>query len=141
MLGKAPTPGQMDLFRPMLHEFIDMKHELVALSHKINWKHFDRSFAKHYSRLGKPAMPVRFMAGALILKHLYNLSYRALARYWVENPYMQYFCGEAYFRHRFPCDPTDFAHFKNRIGQEGVDLIHAFIPELEEAEQVKEVQG
>ena len=39
------------------------------------------------------------------------------------NPYMQYFCGEAFFQHRFPCDPSDFVHFRKRIGEEGVRKI------------------
>ena len=139
MIGKATSRIQMDLFRPMLHEFINKEHELVTLSHRINWRYFKRSFARHYSRLGKPAMPIRFMVGSLMLKRIYNLSYKELAIRWTENPYMQYFCGEAYFCHKFPCDPTDFSHFKNRIGQEGIDLIFSHLSELTEY-PVKEVQ-
>ena len=36
---------------------------------------------------------------------------------------MQYFCGQACFQHRFPFDPTDFVHFRHRIGEKGVHLI------------------
>lgn len=36
---------------------------------------------------------------------------------------MQYFCGEAFFQHRFPCDPSDFVHFRKRIGEGGVEKI------------------
>lgn len=36
---------------------------------------------------------------------------------------MQYFCGEAYFQHKFPFDPSDFVHFRKRIGVEGVEKI------------------
>ena len=130
MIGKAPTPNQMDLFRPLLHEFINLRHELVILSGMIDWRYFERSFAKFYSRRGKPAMHIRFMVGSLMLKHIYDLSYRSLAQNWVVNPYMQYFCGEVYFKHKFPCDPTDFAHFKNRIGQEGLDLIFTHLSDV-----------
>lgn len=39
------------------------------------------------------------------------------------NPYMQYFCGMAHFEHHFPCDPSDFVHFRKRIGEAGVEKI------------------
>ncbi|MEZ4907849.1 MAG: hypothetical protein R2771_09490 [Saprospiraceae bacterium] len=42
------------------------------------------------------------------------------------NPYMQYFTGEAHFKHKFPCDPSDFVHFRKRIGIEGVEKIFAY---------------
>ena len=37
------------------------------------------------------------MAG-LVFKHTYDLSDEALCDRWVESPYFQYFCGEAFFR-------------------------------------------
>ncbi len=39
------------------------------------------------------------------------------------NPYMQYFCGEAHFQHRFPFDPSNFVHFRKHIGESGVAKI------------------
>jgi len=42
---------------------------------------------------------------------------------WVRDPYFQYFCGEAEFQWRFPCDPSDLVHFRKRIGKEGVEKI------------------
>ncbi len=132
MIGKAPPQNQMNLFRPMLHEFINMRHELVVLANNIDWGYFEKAFAKHYSRRGKPSMPIRFMTGALLLKQMYNMSYTELARNWISNPYMQYFCGEACFRYRFPCDPSDFAHFKKRIGNKGLEIIYSFMPETKE---------
>ncbi len=131
MIGQAPAQNQMDLFRPMLHEFINMNHELVILSHKIDWKSFERTFAKFYSFRGKPSMPIRFMVSCLLLKRMYNMGYQTLMRNWVMNPYMQYFCGEACFQYKFPCDPTDFVHFKKRIGEEGVEIIFSYLSEMQ----------
>ncbi len=39
---------------------------------------------------------------------------------------MQYFCGYTHFEHHFPFDPSDFIHFRKRIGQEGVQKIFAY---------------
>ena len=114
---------EQDLFRPLLSDFIDMGHGLVLLSEKIDWSYFEREFAPLYSSRGCPSMPIRLMIGCLLLKHLYNLGDETLARAWVMNPYMQYFCGEAFFQHRFPCDPSDIVHFRKRIGADGVRKI------------------
>jgi IS5 family transposase len=123
MIGKSPRQTQRDLFQPLLIDFIDVKHELVLLANKIDWAYFDKSFAGFYSNTGQPALPIRFMVGCLLLKRIYNLGDETLAHAWVMNPYMQYFCGQAHFHHRFPCDPSDFVHFRKRIGEEGVSLI------------------
>ena len=123
MIGKSPNRMEQDLFRPLLSDFIDMGHGLVLLSEKIDWSYFEREFAPLYSSRGCPSMPIRLMIGCLLLKHLYNLGDETLARAWVMNPYMQYFCGEAFFQHRFPCDPSDIVHFRKRIGADGVRKI------------------
>ena len=39
---------------------------------------------------------------------------------------MQYFCGWDCFVHDFPCDPSDFVHFRKRIGQEGMEKIFSY---------------
>ena len=120
---KIPRRDEPELFRPLLSDFTDMSHELVLLSERIDWSYFEREFSPLYSRTGKPAMPVRLMVDCLLLKHMYNLGDETLASAWVMNAYMQYFCREAFFQHRFPCDPSDFVHFRRRIGEGGVEKI------------------
>ena len=39
---------------------------------------------------------------------------------------MQYFCGEVFFQHEFPCDPSDFVHFRKRIGEAGINKIFQY---------------
>ena len=108
MIGKSPEQQQRNMFSPLLSDFIDMNHELILLSQKVDWKHIDSSLSGYYSHTGQPSMPIRFMVGCLMLKRIYNLGDETLAQAWKMNPYMQYFCGEAHFQHRFPCDPSDF---------------------------------
>lgn len=43
---------------------------------------------------------------------------------------MQYFCGEAHFQHKFPFDPSDFVHFRKRIGKSGIEKIFVHSVEL-----------
>ncbi len=56
----------------------------------------------------------------LLIKRFYNLGDETLSQAWVMNSYMQYFCGESHFQHKFPCNPSDFVHFRKRIGKEGI---------------------
>ena len=123
MLGKDRPQNQRDMFRPLLTDFIDPAHELVLLADTIDWAYFEKEFAKFYSTVGKPGMPIRFSVGCLLLKPLFDLGDGTLAKSWAMDPYMRYFTGEAHFCHRFPCGPSDFVHFRKRIGEEGVEMI------------------
>jgi len=49
MTGKTANQNQRDLFQPLLTDFIDMSHELVLLSDKIDWKYFEEDFSRYYS--------------------------------------------------------------------------------------------
>lgn len=123
MIGKLPNQKQSDLFSPLLVDFIDMQHELVLLCQKIDWTHLEKELSCYYSTKGQPSMPIRFMSGCLLLKRYYDLGDETLAKAWVMNPYMQYFCGYSHFSHKFPCDPSDFVHFRKRLGEEGIEKI------------------
>ncbi len=126
MIGKSPNQNQRDLFQPLLVDFIDLQHELVLLSNKIDWHYFEKEFSSLYATVGQPAMPIRLMVGSLMLKRIYNLGDETLCDAWKMNPYMQYFCGMAHFEHKFPCDPSDFVHFRHRLGEKGIEKIFAY---------------
>jgi IS5 family transposase len=125
MLGKLPDKNQRELFRPMLVDIIDPHHELVLLADRINWSYFEKEFSPLYSTVGQSSVPVRLMVGCLILKHLENLGDETLPKRWIRDPYMQYFCGLRCFEYTFPFDPSDFCHFRKRIGEEGFEKIFA----------------
>jgi IS5 family transposase len=105
---------------------IDLKHELALLADKIDWEYFEKEFTPLYAAVGQPGVPIRLMVGCLLLKQMENLGDETLARQWVRDPYMQYFCGMKCFEHRFPFDPSDFVHFRKRIGEGGFEKIFAY---------------
>ncbi len=117
----------------MLVDFIDNKQELVLLSEKIDWNYFEQEFSPLYSKVGNPSHPIRFMVGCLLLKHLYNLGDETLASAWIMNPYMQFFCGRIFFEHKFPCDPSNFVHFRKRIGEKGIEKIFSYSVKMHDA--------
>ena len=126
MIGKLPKKGQLDMFRPLLEDFIDMNHELVLLSNSIDWSYLENELSIYYSDKGAPSVPIRLMVGCLLLKHLYNLGDERIPEYWVRDVYFQYFCGGVFFEHTFPFDPSDFVHFRNRVGAEGIGKLFAY---------------
>ncbi len=76
------------------------------------------------------------MVGCLMLKQLYNLgddhqvapkvdAYRGLYSKSLHAIFL-WICPS----HKFPFDPSDFVHFRKRIGEEGVGKIFAYSVEL-----------
>ena len=122
MKPRKPPPEQDDLLRSRLVEMIDMRHELVKLGTLIDWDVFEREWAGFFpSHTGRPATLSRLIAGLLYLQHAYALSDEAVVARWAENPYWQHFCGETFFQHRLPIDPSSLTRWRQRIGEEGVE--------------------
>ena len=66
---------------------LDPNDPLIALADTIKWDIFEKAFAKHYSKDGRPAKPIRLMVGLFILKQLENLSDENIVLQWKRNPY------------------------------------------------------
>ena len=119
------TSNQLSLFSS-LEDMLNHNHPLYTLGNKINWRRFEDSFSRLYcSTNGRHAHPVRLMCGLLILKHLRNVSDESVVLQWSENAYYQYFCGQLEFLPKEPCEDSDLVHFRNRIGEEGIEVILA----------------
>ena len=107
-----------------LSEMLNSSHPLYQLADKIDWEKFDTAFEPLYSQNnGRPGKPIRLMCGLLILKHLRNLSDESVVEQWSENAYYQYFCGMQEFTPGAPCASSELVHFRNRIGEKGIELI------------------
>ena len=120
--GKNPSTG--DLFQQPLAELINLKHPLVKLAELIDWSVFETRWAALFpSRTGRPASSPRLIAGLLYLQHTFACSDEDLIWTWVENPYWQHFCGETYFQHEPPIDPSSMTRWRQRVGEEGVEWL------------------
>jgi hypothetical protein len=58
------------------------------------------------------------MAGLAILKHMHDLSDKALCERWVENPFFQFFCGEEFFQHELTIERSLLTRWRQRMGEE-----------------------
>jgi IS5 family transposase len=123
---KPQTPPEVltdDLFRHRLENLIDTRHELVKLSELIDWDGFDRQWGEAFCEDGRPAIATRLIAGLHYLKHTYRLSDEQVVQRWAENPYWQYFCGEIYFQHELPLNPSSLTRWRQRLGDQGMELL------------------
>lgn len=108
----------------VLKDFLNAAHPLCRLAGVVNWATFEQQFGKLYAEeMGRPALATRLLVGLHYLKYLYNVSDEVVVASWVENPYWQYFCGEEYFTHEFPCDPTSLVKWRQRVGVEGSEKL------------------
>lgn len=124
MIQKIDQTPQLDMFRTPLKHFIKENHELVLLTKKVDWEPLEEEFSKFYCiDNGRPSVPIRTVAGMLLLKRMFDESDESVIERWVENPYWQYFCGEVYFCHEPPFDRTELIKFRKRVGDEGAELL------------------
>jgi IS5 family transposase len=124
MLTKNTPTGQLNFLMPGLRDQLRSKHPIYILAGKINWQIFEDAFSGLYSAdFGSPAKPIRLMVSLLILKHLRDVSDESIVEQWEENAYYQYFGGMGVFTPGPPCAASELVHFRNRIGENGIELI------------------
>ena len=108
-----------DLFRSRLENQIDLRHPLARLAGKMPWTELEAALRPSLPadpvRGGRPALPIRVMAGLLYLKHAYDLSDEAACERWLENPYWQFFTGEVFFQTCLPCDSSSLTRWRQRL--------------------------
>jgi IS5 family transposase len=141
MLGKLKPDFQQNLFQTRLTDLINLNHPLVKLSKEISWDNLEFSLSDLYSTQGRPSVAIRKIAGLLILKEMFKKSDESVVEFWIENPYWQYFTGETFFQNKQPFDPSEFVHFRKRIGEDGLELLLGQSVALHpKAKKEKEVQ-
>lgn len=142
----------MIFFRNRLDQMIDLRHPLAVLANRMPWQEIEASLAQRWARqakagkkiedldlfgpsmavtgggvsnAGRPRLPTRLMVALLYLKHAFNESDEEVIQHWGETPTWQYFSGNDYFEHQWPCDPTQLGRFRKALGEEGVEELLA----------------
>jgi transposase, IS5 family len=123
MLKKLPVQPQLEMFKTVLTSFIHPEHDLCLLAKKIDWKSLEEEFAPLYGKVGHPSVPIRTIVGLLLIKQMYNPGDETIVKRYLENPYWRHFCAEIYFQYKLPFDPSDFVHFRHRIGPKWMEKI------------------
>jgi hypothetical protein len=98
----------------------------VTLAHKIPWDTLVKIYQKqmHNGSFGAEGINARVAIGAIIIKHLCDLSDRETIQQIQENMYMQYFIGYSSFSDEEPFDPSLFVDLRKRLGIEQINRIN-----------------
>ena len=124
MLQTSSNFHQPNLFGNDLLNQLDCNDPLIALSNAYDWRELETKLQKYYvNNNGRPAKPIRLMAGLLLLKQIENLSDEEVVLAWKRNPYYQYFCGFREFQTALPCHSTELVKFRAKIGTDGFNEI------------------
>jgi hypothetical protein len=135
------SPNQLTLggFESPYSQSLNPNNRWVKLAHKIPWDILVDTylFKLNNSETGADAINPRVAIGAMILKHICNMSDRETVLQIQENMYMQYFIGYSSFSPEVPFDPSLFVEFRKRLGIDEINRINEQILGLSNASSSK----
>jgi hypothetical protein len=104
----------------------------VVLAGNIPWDDLVKIYQKqlHNSHMGADGINPRVALGAIIIKHMLDLSDRETILQIQENPYLQYFIGLSSYSNEEVFDPSLFVEFRKRLGADQVNEINEAILKL-----------
>jgi IS5 family transposase len=122
---QTSIPGSNPLFDdPPLVETLNQDHPLIKIAKKVDWDNLVTSLYQFFnSDIGRPILSIRLMVGLMMLKFMYDLSDAEVVAQWEENIYYQAFTGQIAFVQKAPCHSSQLTLFRQRIKQEGCELI------------------
>jgi len=108
----------------------------ILLAHKIPWDLLVSTYLSQMgnSKTGADGINPRVAIGAMILKHMCDLTDRETVQQIQENIFMQYFIGYSSFSYEEPFDPSLFVEFRKRLGIEQINDINEKILGLNNSE-------
>ena len=105
-------------------KFIAHDHLLVILAEKIDWPSLESHFEGQFKEgIGQPPLAIRLVLGLFLLKYLNNLSDEDMVTKFTENPYYQHFCGNRYFEHALPCNPSSLSRWRKRLDKKCLERL------------------
>jgi len=131
------SPSQLTIagFESPFSKSLDPNNRWVVLANKIPWDLLVSTYQTQMnnSQTGAEGINPRVAIGAMILKHICNISDRETVLQIQENMYMQYFIGYSSFSNDEPFDPSLFVEFRKRLGMEQINFINEKILGLSHA--------
>jgi transposase, IS5 family len=122
------SPSQMTLegFETPFAQKLDPNNRWVRLAKQLPWDILVSTYQSQLnnSQRGAEGINPRVAIGAMILKHICNMSDRETVLQIQENMYMQYFIGYSSFSNEEPFDPSLFVEFRKRLGIDQINSIN-----------------
>jgi hypothetical protein len=97
---------------------LDQNNQWIKLSDIIPWDELEEIYRKYFSSVGRRAKDSRFINGLIIVKHKRCLSDEDVVEEFLENPYIQYFCGYDQFVTNKEIESSTLSKMRKRVGKE-----------------------
>lgn len=119
-------------FETPFSQKLSASNRWVQLSNQVPWDSIVNVYTKQLNNKTTGASNVngRVVLGALMIKHMCNLSDEETILQIQENMYMQYFLGYSSYSNETPFDSSLFVQIRKRLGVEELSAINQQIYEL-----------
>ncbi len=122
---KNPRQLTIEEFKLPFAGELDPRDRWVRLADAMPWEALTEVYNKALSSTaGRPALSARVVVGALIVKHMLNLTDEETIEQIRENPYLQYFLGYPCYRYEHTFEPSLFVTIRKRLGEESLGVIN-----------------
>lgn len=110
----------LSLFSTPFERELSPDNRWVRMADLVPWDDMAQVFIDSLSRQeGRPTVDLRIVLGALLVKHIENLSDERVIEYIQENIYAQYFVGLSSFQQAPVFVPSLFVEIRKRLGEQG----------------------
>lgn len=124
------SPNQLILegFETPFSQQLSKTNRWIKLSQVIPWDKIVESYDRQFNAIeGRPPISGRVVLGALIIKHMLNLTDEETIHQIEENMFMQYFLGYSSFTNESVFSPTLFVEIRKRLNQTIVNSISELV--------------
>jgi transposase, IS5 family len=126
----SPNQLTIDGFETPFEQKLTKKNRWVILSDKIPWDAIVNVYNNQFtSTEGRPPISGRVVIGAVIIKHMLDLTDRDTILHIQENVFMQYFLGYSTMTTEAPFSPTLFVEIRERLSVELLSKINQILLE------------
>jgi hypothetical protein len=114
----SPRQLRIEGFSTPFSEHLDLSNRWVRLAHEIPWDGIVNIYLSQLNnhQTGASNINPRIVLGALMVKHIMNISDEDTMQMIRENLYIQYFLGFDSFTSKAPFDSSLFVEIRKRIG-------------------------
>lgn len=97
---------------------LNPENRWMKLHDIIPWEELEEIYRKYFSDLGRPGKDSQLVNGLMIVKHQKVISDEETVKDFLENPYIQYFCGYDQFVTEKEIDSSTLTRMRKRLGVE-----------------------
>ncbi|OGS08071.1 MAG: hypothetical protein A2270_03245 [Elusimicrobia bacterium RIFOXYA12_FULL_51_18] len=110
---------------------LDYGNRWLKLAEVMPWDKLDEIYSRYFSLgQGRPAKDSRLICGLLVVKLVKNMSDDDAVQEFMENPYIQAFCGSEYFAVEDVISSSVLSERRKRLGEDFFNFFDSEVPRV-----------